>query len=149
MMNTPHTILVPIDFSEGSTLALEYAVTLAKKLDAKLHLLNVVFFPVMTVPEVAATVPQNLIDSLVTANLARLRGLADARRDKATIGEVLVHIGDPRDVILQAVETLGADLIVMATHGRRGLRRALLGSVAELVVRTATCPVLTVRVPAK
>jgi nucleotide-binding universal stress UspA family protein len=57
----------------------------------------------------------------------------------------LIKAGDPRDMINRTAQELGVDLIVMGTHGRRGLTRALLGSVAESVVRSAPCAVLTVR----
>jgi universal stress protein A len=58
--------------------------------------------------------------------------------------EVEVMMGDPGVEVLQAAKRLGAELLVMATHGRKGLRRLVLGSVAEHVVREASCPVLTV-----
>jgi nucleotide-binding universal stress UspA family protein len=57
--------------------------------------------------------------------------------------------GDPADAIIRTVESDGADMIVMGTHGRRGISRLLMGSVAEAVVRRAPCPVLTVKQPAK
>jgi nucleotide-binding universal stress UspA family protein len=57
----------------------------------------------------------------------------------------MLRTGDARDLIVRACEEVGADLIVMGTHGRRGVSRALLGSVAESVVRIAPCPVLTIR----
>ncbi len=66
-------------------------------------------------------------------------------RDHVTLGPTRVEIGDPRDRIEGVAEQIRADLIVMGTHGRRGVRRVLLGSVAESVVRTAPCPVLTLR----
>ena len=69
----------------------------------------------------------------------------ERKRDKGTIGQAVLRTGDARDSIIQAAEELHADLIVMGTHGRRGVSRALLGSIAETVVRSAPCPVLTVR----
>src|SRR5678816_1037870 len=86
-----------------------------------------------------------MIDTLVTDNQRSLDVLAAAKRAKCDIGEVLLKTGDARDTINQTAKELGCDLIVMGTHGRRGLSRALLGSVAETVVRSAPCPVLTVR----
>jgi nucleotide-binding universal stress UspA family protein len=59
--------------------------------------------------------------------------------------ELLTHIGDPAATILRAQKMLAADVVVMATHGRRGFSRVLLGSTAEMVLRESTCPVLTVR----
>jgi len=57
----------------------------------------------------------------------------------------VLRTGDPRDLIIDVARELGADLIITGTHGRRGVRRALIGSIAESVVRTAPCPVLTIR----
>ena len=62
---------------------------------------------------------------------------------------VRVEAGEPSDTILQIAKDGGADLIVMGTHGRTGLSRLLIGSVAEAVLRRSTCPVLTLRVPGK
>ena len=142
---TPRTILVPVDFSECSERALDYAVALAAKLDAKVHLLNVISIPALTVPEVGSMIAPTVLESAIRENQAALDKLADARRAQASIADTLLRTGDARDEILHAAETIGADLIVMGTHGRRGVSRALLGSVAELVVRTAPCPVLTIR----
>ena len=74
-----------------------------------------------------------------------LDALATRYRDRVSMGPVRLEVGDARDVIDRAAEAIHADLIVMGTHGRRGVRRVLLGSVAESVVRSACCPVLTVR----
>jgi len=142
---TPHTILVPVDFSECSEQALDYAVALAAKLDAKVHLLNVISIPFVTVPEVGSAISPSVIETAIHDNQTALDKLVEARRTKAAFGDTVIHTGDARDEILRTAESLGADLIVMGTHGRRGVTRALLGSVAELVVRTAPCPVLTVR----
>ena len=144
-MNLPKNILVPIDFSPFSEQALDYAVALATKLDAKVHLLNVVGFPVMGGPELGVTMIASVIDQLTKDNQSALAKLVDARRSSGTIGEVMLRTGDARDLILRACEEVNADLIVMGTHGRRGVTRALLGSVAESVVRTAPCPVMTIR----
>jgi nucleotide-binding universal stress UspA family protein len=144
-MNLPRNILVPIDFSDTAERALDYAVMLANKLDAKIHLLNVIGVPALGVPELGVALTASVIDSVVRSNQDALDKLADSRRDKAQIGEVMLRTGDARDVILRTADEVSANLIVMGTHGRRGVRRALLGSVAESIVRTATCPVLTVR----
>ena len=62
--------------------------------------------------------------------------------------DFILRTGDPRDMILQTAKEIHADLIVIGTHGRRGISRFLLGSVAEAIVRSAPCPVLTVRAKA-
>lgn len=144
-MNIPKNILVPVDFSEYAEHALDYAIALAAKLDAKVHLLNVIGIPALGVPELGVALSASMMDTIVKDNQAALDKLASARRTKAPIGEVMLRTGDARDVIVRACEEVGADLIVMGTHGRRGVSRALLGSVAESVVRTAPCPVLTLR----
>jgi universal stress protein A len=146
-MILPKTILVPIDFSPFSEHALDYAIALAEKLGAKVHLLNVVGIAPMGIPEVGVTVTAPLIDDMVAGNQGALDKLAQARRHTGTIGNVMLRTGDARDLILRTCEEINADLIVMGTHGRRGVSRALLGSVAENVVRTAPCPVLTLRAP--
>lgn len=144
-MQLPTSILVPIDFSTYSEQALDYAVMLAAKLDAKIHLINAIPIPALGVPELGVALTASMIDTLVADNQRALDKIAASKRDVAKIGSVIIRSGDARDVILNAVEELKADLIVMGTHGRRGVSRALLGSVAEMVVRTAPCPVLTLR----
>jgi nucleotide-binding universal stress UspA family protein len=147
VMKLPRSILVPVDFSEFSVHALDYALALAGKLDAKIHLLNVLGLPSIGVSELGVGLAASVIDDMVKSNQAELDKLANARRKTSRIGDVMLRTGDARDLILRACEEVHADLIVMGTHGRRGIRRALLGSVAESVVRTAPCPVLTIRGP--
>ena len=140
----PRQILVPTDLSEGAEQALEYACELARALGGKVHLLNVVGIPALGVPELGLSVTSAMIDQMVIDNQTAIDKLA-ATRCADHAGQVLVRAGNARDVINQTAEELGVDLIVMGTHGRRGLSRALLGSVAETVVRSAPCAVLTVR----
>jgi nucleotide-binding universal stress UspA family protein len=141
----PKHILVPTDLSEGAERALDYACELARTLGAEIHLLNVIGIPALGVPEMGLAMTTTMIDQLVVDNQTAIDNLAQARCASSRIGRVLVRTGDARDVINQTALELGADLIVMGTHGRRGLSRALLGSVTETVVRTAPCAVLTVR----
>lgn len=145
MPSIPKTILVPIDFSPSSEQALDYAVDLAAKLDATVHVLNVVPIPALGVPELGAALTSNVIDQIIHDNQAALERTCAARASKAKLGAPLLRTGDARDIILHVAEELRADLVIMATHGRRGVARALLGSVAEMVVRTSPVPVLTVR----
>ncbi len=141
----PKSILVPTDLSDGAHYALDYACELARTLGAKVHLLNVIGIPVLGVPEVGLALTSSVIDSLIAENQAAIDKIAASCVNKCDLGEVLLRTGDARDVINQTAKEVGADLIVMGTHGRRGVTRALLGSVAETVVRTAPCAVLTVR----
>ena len=70
--------------------------------------------------------------------------LAEKRRSTGALGQLLVKVGDAREQIIQCAVDLQVDLLVMGTHGRRGLKRMFLGSVAEAVLRMAPCPVLVV-----
>lgn len=135
-------ILVPIDHSACSEQALDYAAELAAKLDAKVALLSVIGVPTYGVPELGVGLTASMIDNLVADNQRALDQLAKTRN---AVTQTFVRVGDARDVILQMADELKADLIVMGTHGRRGISRALLGSVTETVVRTSPVPVLTVR----
>jgi nucleotide-binding universal stress UspA family protein len=140
----PKHILVPTDLSEGAEYALDYACELARLLGAQVHLLNVITIPALGVPELGVALTASMIDQLVVDNQAAIDQLALTHCTKER-GQAMVRTGDARDVINQTAKELGIDLIVMGTHGRRGISRALLGSVAETVVRSAPCAVLTVR----
>jgi nucleotide-binding universal stress UspA family protein len=140
----PKHILVPTDLSEGAEQALDYACELARTLGAQIHLLNVISVPAIGVPELGLALTSTLIDQMVVDNQGAIDRLARTRCT-AQLGHAMVKVGDARDVINQTATELGVDLIVMGTHGRRGISRALLGSVAETVVRSAPCAVLTVR----
>src|SRR5207248_2657594 len=101
--------------------ALDYACELARQLDATVHLLNVIGIPALGVPELGVALTSTVIDQLVTENQQALDDIADARRSTTKIGEVLLRTGDPRELINETARELGADLIVMGTHGRRGI----------------------------
>jgi len=131
-------ILCPIDFDPNSLLALQLASELAQERKATLHLLHVVAMP--PGPEVA--LPFGKMEMAARTKLERLAG---QKVNSKVRYQVEVMMGDPGVEILQAAKRQGADLIVMATHGRKGLRHLVLGSVAEHVVREAPCPVLTVK----
>jgi len=143
-MNLPRNILVPTDFSKNAEHALDYAVALAGKLDAKIHLLNVLFLLPLG-PELAVAMSSVKVDEITRDSKQALDRLVAARSGKAAFGPTLQKSGDARTLIDETAAELGADLIIMGTHGRRGVSRLLLGSVAESVARTAPCPVLLVR----
>lgn len=134
-------ILCPIDFDDNSLAALDSARDLALESDATLYLVNVVFQPLATpgFPLEPRPVISEEPSRLALEKLARERLHGKVRY------ELLVRIGKPAELINQAAEELDVDLIVMATHGRSGVGHLFLGSVAEHVVRTAKCPVLTIR----
>jgi universal stress protein A len=137
----PKNILVPTDFSEGADAAANYAFELAAKLGAKVHLLHAYMIPVF--PEDGGVMRQLMAETHSLSEKS-LKEIADKHKNAGTSGTVLTKVGDPRDQILQSALELKADLIVMGTHGRRGIKRMFMGSVAESVVRTAPCAVLVV-----
>ena len=141
----PKNILLPIDLGEGCEAALDYAVEIACAFGARLHLLHVVGMPSMGVPEMGVAYASTMIDGMMTDDLHALERLIERHRGECAIAEPLIKSGDAREAINETAKELGIDLIVMATHQRHGISRVLLGSVTESVVRTAPCPVLTVK----
>lgn len=134
-------ILVPTDFGEPAQHALDVAIELARKFDAKLSLLHIyqVFVPIpygegFTWP----------IEEIALRARAHLDELANKTKTRHAHCDAVVQPGIVWERILGHASECGADLIVMGTHGRRGLPRALIGSVAEKVVRMSPVPVLTV-----
>ncbi|MBI3330322.1 MAG: universal stress protein [Nitrospinae bacterium] len=142
-------ILTPTDFSEFSRQAIDYAFGLAQTFGAKLSLLYVIEMPAYPVegyvPPSSGTALLEDLERESRLELARMLPEADT-----TNVEVARHVvvGTPYRKIVETAKAEKADLIVMATHGRTGLSHLVMGSVAERVVRTAPCPVLTVRATA-
>jgi len=135
-------ILVPIDFGQTSEGALAYGIQLARMFGARLHLLHVFDASpgIREYPAPALTLP----GSKTQEHLAELLSVME-RRELRPVCES--RLGAPADEILDYASQRDIDLIVMGTHGREGIARALLGSVAETVVRKSACPVLTVHSP--
>ncbi len=141
-------ILVPTDFSETADAALAYAKDLATKLGASLHLVHVYADPyaaAASAPEVYASVPDEVRHRALEEVRERLLERLDASEEYQFRGSRGTVRGLVAPQIVNYAESQDIDLIVMGTHGRRGVAHLLLGSVAEHVVRTAGCPVLTVR----
>ena len=137
-------ILYPADFSENAAAAWPYAREMAEQLGARLLLLHVAPGP-YPAPETFLTAEQwrGVFAAQQKEAEAKLRALASTAPEVKT--EILVTRGVPFLEIARVAAERKADLIVMGTHGRTGLAHALIGSVAEKVVRMAACPVLTVR----
>ncbi len=145
MATPPRRILVPTDFSPTAGVALDLARQLAVAFGAEVHLLHV---------RILLDDPNQ--EEELQAELERLMNRSDQRtrellgRTRDTVTEVVVHPHlvrgiAPAESVVEAVGDLGCDLVVMGTHGRRGLKHLLMGSVAEEVTRTSPVPVLTVR----
>jgi nucleotide-binding universal stress UspA family protein len=133
-------ILCPVDFDDDSIVALEFAAQMAARHKALLHAVHVVL-----VPASSLGYPAEAYDRLGRTELKRLEHLIKERVPKAVACEVSVKIGNPAEEIIKTAAEVDADLIVMATHGRAGVPRMVLGSVAECVIRASDCPVLVVK----
>ena len=137
-------ILVPTDGSESAERAVQYGVVLAGAFDARVHVLSVVderdYDRAVVGGEEAM---QQGVDAATTAAEEAVAAVAERVAGDVT---TRVTVGVPSEAILDYVETEGIDLVAMATHGRTGVERFVIGSVTEKVVRRATVPVLTVRV---
>jgi nucleotide-binding universal stress UspA family protein len=143
IMNAFEHILVPIDFGEPAEYALDFAATLASQLGSKLTLMHASWVP----PPVYAGAPDAVgwpTDDLAKIAREKIDDKLAELKERCPNADGVVVIDEPWPGILRVAEERGADLVVMGTHGRRGLSRALLGSVAERVVRSSPIPVLTV-----
>ena len=134
-------ILSPIDFDDNSLAALDVAAQIARDNDGIVLLLHVV--PMVVAPT-GMPIYVDIYKGQEEAAREKLNEVA-TRRLRGVKHELVTHMGDPAGAILSAARHHAADLIVMATHGRRGLSRVVLGSVAEMVLRNAPCPVLCTR----
>jgi nucleotide-binding universal stress UspA family protein len=138
-------ILVPTDFSADAEAAVRYALDLARRVNALVHVVHVVEDPIaagMWSSEIYNVDIEGLQINLVRDAERRLRARV-ANGDPAVTMEV--RKGAAAKQILEAAGEWGSDLIVMGTHGRTGFAHMVMGSVAEKVVRLAPCPVLTLR----
>jgi len=138
-------ILVPTDFSDSALLALEHGIFLTKKFDGELVLLHVAELPTITIHDF----PSDLFELAREGGMDRMGELLEKQEVALPPVKRVVLAGTPSepaaDVIVEYAKTNEVDFIVMGTHGRRGMRRLLLGSVTEEVVRRSPCPVLTTR----
>lgn len=145
-------ILVPVDGSAASDRGMREAMALAKIHAASIRLLHVVDLVVLGDWGGAGAYSQTVIDSMSQGGRKLLEAaVAKVRKEDLVCDSVLEQVvgGRVADQVLAQATQWPADLIVMGTHGRRGLSRLALGSDAELVVREATVPVLLVRSPAQ
>jgi nucleotide-binding universal stress UspA family protein len=157
-------IVVPIDYSENSEHAIQWGASLAQKYGAQLLLLHVIpkaveevypqgarsLSPIASYYEGMApgslpAIQQPIVIDLQEKAQTRLHSFACKSLRQPTLVQVKVAVGKPAEEILRVAREEGADMIVMGTHGRTGLRHLLLGSVAEEVTRHASCPVFTLR----
>lgn len=140
-------ILVPHDFSASARTALEAAIGLAKALGSELHVLHVYHRPVEILSPYEVPLPQSVVEEIRSAATRRLDQELEAVREAGLSATPHVVEGVPAEAIAETARSLQADLVVMGTRGLSGLKHVLLGSVAERTLRTAPCPVLTVKAP--
>jgi len=142
------TILFPTDFSEEAAHALSYAVDVAKTYKAKLYILHVIqdidISSNLHIPHQSVDV---MFDEFASSAKKALDKLCVSVQEDCKGIETITLRGIPYEEILKFAPAKKTDLIVMATHGRKGLDRVLFGSTAERVVRNSSCPVLTIRRP--
>lgn len=140
-------VLHPSDFSRASAAAFTRAVALAKASRAELVLAHVMSLPVPMAGD--GYIPPRVWEEMEASSRAYAQKQIDALVAKARKAGVrvktLLLTGVPHERIVKAARSQRADLVVMGTHGRTGLKRFFLGSVAERVVASAACPVMTVR----
>jgi nucleotide-binding universal stress UspA family protein len=141
-------ILAPTDLSPESLDVVKYAGHLAKAEGARLTVLHVVHSTSFAYSGFAPPLDLSAFDAdLVKAAEEELKRWAKTSLRGVERVDLMVRIGLADEVVESVAEEIGAGVIVMATHGRRGLKRALLGSVTEWVVRRAPCPVLVIKPP--
>ena len=145
-----HKILVPIDFSDYSKNALNYAVDFAKLFNAELFLIYVVepviYPPDFSMGQVAVPTVDLEMDKRAKEELENLAKKQIPQKLKT---KIIVKTGKPFLEIIETATEMDADLIIIATHGHTGVEHILFGSTAEKVVRRAPCPVFTLREPMK
>lgn len=142
------SILFPTDFSEGSAEALKYAVEFAKKYDAKLYVIHIIYdvakasgwyVPHISMDKLYQDIQEGAKKELDNFGVQELSGIKNIER--------VVITGIPHQEIVAFANSKKVDMIILGTHGRTGIDRILFGSTAAQVVRNAPCPVLTVRLP--
>jgi nucleotide-binding universal stress UspA family protein len=143
-MSLPKTILVPTDFGTGSDHALNYAVELARALGAELVVMHTYEIPMIGFPDGAIIATPELTTKVLESAEIGLRKTVEPHLSSGVNIRTMVKQGPTWQTIIETATQVGAGMIAMGTHGRHGLPRALLGSVAEKVVRSAKCPVLTI-----
>lgn len=146
-MPTPSRILVPVDLSEGSKALIDYAIQLARPFNAAIEIIHAWEPPQYVAPDLLVAAPgwnsQSLEKVAVDAATKELEELVAKVKDSPVPTKHRVVVGEAASTVLHVAEEGKHDLIIMGTHGRRGLPRLLLGSVAQKIVARAHCPVLT------
>ena len=139
--------LVPTDFTETSERALEWALDLAKRVGAAVTVMHAYEIPILGFPDGALIASPDIATKISEAARSGLDRTVARVKDRGVPVDAILRDGVAYEEVNAVAEAIQADLIIIGTHGRRGIARALLGSVAENVIRTATRPVVTIHGP--
>jgi nucleotide-binding universal stress UspA family protein len=143
-MDAPKRIVVASDLSETSEAALDYAITLAKALNGKVTLVHTFTIPMYGFPDGMMVAPTDFATRTQMAARESLLAVAASREKSGVDITPIVREGAPWEEVNRVADEVHGDLIVVGTHGRRGVAHAILGSVAEKILRSAKLPVLVV-----
>lgn len=146
-MTPVKTIVVGTDFGPSADAALDHAIALAAKLKASIFLVHTYQLPVIGFPDGVVVPTAELASRIVDGAQTGFARTLEKRKDCGVEITPVLKQADPREGILEVAKEKDAGLIVMGTHGRKGIARALIGSVAEALVRTSPVPVMTVHAP--
>jgi nucleotide-binding universal stress UspA family protein len=138
-------ILVPTDFTETSDRALDWAMGIAARVGASVTVMHSYEIPIIGFPDGAIVATPEIATRIADASRAALESTVEQRRGRGVPLDSVLREGVAWEEINAVADQMDADLVVIGTHGRRGLARALLGSVAENVIRTAHRPIVTIR----
>lgn len=139
-------ILCATDLSTFSNTAVYYGAALARIFEARVHLCHVIDLPIVSVHGEAFSYPPDYLESLQESGHQQLKKLVEPL---SVDWEAHVETGAVARAIVELSEAIGADLVIAATHGRSGLKRLLLGSVSEQLIRIVRCPFLIITPPEK
>src|SRR5262245_13757598 len=142
-MITIKNILCPVDFFPASNAAVNYAAGLAANYDAGIHLLHVVTPIPASVYEYAIDTTA-IIKSVEEGSMAEMKTLAARVKGMGVTAETELVVGDVYDEIKRSIDVLKPDLVVMGTHGRRGVERWFMGSTTEKLLRHSPVPLVTI-----
>lgn len=143
-MPLPKRILVATDFSEVADTALDYAIDLAKGLGAKVTVMHAYELPVYGFPSGALIATPEMATKIMAGAQEGLAAMCEKHADRGVELAQVLRDGVVWEEVHRVAGEVGADLIVIGTHGRKGIAHALLGSVAEKIIRTARLPILTI-----
>jgi nucleotide-binding universal stress UspA family protein len=143
-MMTLSKILVPHDFGEVSDRALDFALEMAAKFDAEITVLHAYQLAHYGYPDSSLMATDTVEERLTAGVTKHMDDIVQARAGRGVKLTGVCRVGLPVEQVNAVAEEIGADLIVVGTHGRKGVTRALLGSIAEQIIRASPRPVLTI-----